>query len=95
MRVQSTAGFVRLLEGEGRGLRSHECNHWIELDLSFRSKKERRRKVDDGEECVSLAWVMLISPLTRVWAANRSFYLPVKVHARGHFFRWASGAEEG
>ena len=39
-------GFVRLLEGGGRGLRSHECNHWIERGLSFRSKKERRRKVE-------------------------------------------------
>ena len=46
MRVQSTAGFVRLLEGGGRGRSENEKRQSIELDLSFRSKKERRRKVE-------------------------------------------------
>ena len=46
MRVQSTAGFVRLLEGGRRGRSENEKRQSIELDLSSRSKKERRRKVE-------------------------------------------------
>ena len=38
--------FVRLLEGRGRGRSENEKRQSIELDLSFRSKKERRRKVE-------------------------------------------------
>ena len=39
-------GFVRLLEGGGRGRSENEKRQSIEIDLSFRSKKERRRKVE-------------------------------------------------
>ena len=38
--------FVRLLEGGGRRQSENENIESIELDLSFRSKKERRRKVE-------------------------------------------------
>ena len=46
MLVQSTAGFVRLLEGGRRGRSENEKRQSIEIDHSFRSKKERRRKVE-------------------------------------------------
>ena len=39
-------GVVRLLEGGGRGRSENEKRQSIEIDLSFRSKKERRRKVE-------------------------------------------------
>ena len=39
-------GFVRLLEGGGRGRSENEKRQSIELDLNFRSKKERRSNVE-------------------------------------------------
>ena len=39
-------GFVRLSEGGGRGRSENEKRQSIEIDLSFRSKKERRKKVE-------------------------------------------------